>query len=137
MTPVKRPGPEDEHDRNERSADLSDKPSCHPAPEDLIEAIHEEFISGRNETAAAVSLPDAAVTADVGDKLPMAGFDLLYGLAAIAEYAGLKETQARHLYESHDLPVFKIGRQVCARRSVLDRWLQERQAAGRGGTAPR
>lgn len=53
-------------------------------------------------------------------------FDLLYGRRAIAEYIGLSEGQTQGLLQGGHLPAFKLGGRVCSRRSVLDRWLNDR-----------
>ncbi len=51
--------------------------------------------------------------------------ELLHGVRDIAGFLGLTVRQVeRHIAQS-DLPVFRLGRTVCARRSSLDRWLAE------------
>jgi excisionase family DNA binding protein len=51
--------------------------------------------------------------------------DLLHGTENIAGYLGLTVRQVeRHIAQS-SLPVFRLGRTVCARRSSLDSWLSE------------
>jgi hypothetical protein len=57
--------------------------------------------------------------------------DLLYGMPAIAKHLGLKTAQARHLSDKELLTTFKIGKLVCARRSTLNAWLVEQEAASR------
>lgn len=54
--------------------------------------------------------------------------DLLYGVPAIAAYLGMTAAQVYHL--TKELPTFKIGAKVCARKSAIDDWLdaQARQA---------
>lgn len=64
--------------------------------------------------------------------------DLLHGLPAIARHLGMKYRQAAYLHEQGELPTFKIGKIVCARRSTLAKHFaaQERAAqAGKGGEA--
>jgi len=56
---------------------------------------------------------------------------LLYGVPAIAAFLDMEEPQARHLCDNGTVPTFKIGRIVCARRSTIVAWLEEREAAGR------
>ncbi len=51
--------------------------------------------------------------------------ELLHGVQDIAGFLGLTVRQVeRHIAQS-GLPVFRMGRTVCARRSSLDRWLAE------------
>lgn len=59
--------------------------------------------------------------------------DLLYGYAEIGEHLGLSETQVKHLAEKDDsdFPVFNIGRRRCAKRSSIDRWIDQQEAKGR------
>lgn len=59
--------------------------------------------------------------------------DLLYGMPAIAGHLGLKVPQARHLADRGTIPMFKVGKLTCARRSTLNTWLAEREAAARLG----
>ena len=51
--------------------------------------------------------------------------DLLYGADAIGAYLGLTARQVRHRCYNGEMPHFKIGGNVCARKSTLDRWLAE------------
>jgi hypothetical protein len=62
--------------------------------------------------------------------------DLLQGADAIAQFLwgiGAPRRRVYHLAATTNLPVFKIGAMICARRSVLLRWvkLQEDRHAGR------
>jgi excisionase family DNA binding protein len=52
---------------------------------------------------------------------------LLYGALAIAEFLGLTERQVRHRVADGELPTFKIGGTVCARRASLVEWLAKRE----------
>jgi len=63
--------------------------------------------------------------------------DLLYGVPRIARHLGLSDRQARHLAETGAIPTFKLpgNKIICARRSTLNAWLGEREAAGREGKA--
>lgn len=54
--------------------------------------------------------------------------DLLCGAGAIATYLGLTETQVRNLIRTAVLPTFKLGNKLCARRSMLDELLAQREA---------
>jgi len=56
--------------------------------------------------------------------------DLCHGIKEIAAHIGLTERQAKHLHERRQLPTFKLGRNVCGRRSSLDEWLRQAEAAG-------
>ena len=56
------------------------------------------------------------------------GTDLLYGFDAIGAHLGVSSRQAKHRAAVGDLPTFKLGRHVCARRSTLDAWLTECEA---------
>lgn len=60
--------------------------------------------------------------------------DLLYGLAAIAEYLRITPRQAKHRARTGDIPTFKMRRTVCARMASLDAILakQEREARQHG-----
>ena len=65
--------------------------------------------------------------------------DLLEGAAAIALYLfGTREKRRKVYYlAAHSrLPVFKLGAEICARRSVLRSWVenQERRHAGPSAT---
>ena len=54
--------------------------------------------------------------------------DLLWGVASIASYLGVKRRVAYHLVETRRIPYFKVGRTVCARRSKLIAVLDEFEA---------
>ena len=59
--------------------------------------------------------------------------DLLYGLKAIGSAIGLGARQVQHLHDKGDIPTFKMGRTVCARRSELEAHFaraSDRRAAG-------
>ncbi len=56
--------------------------------------------------------------------------DLLYGAAAIGEYLGISERQARHRVDTGEIPTFRIGKTICSRRSTLDAWLAEQERDG-------
>ena len=59
--------------------------------------------------------------------------DVLFGAVAIAQYLGLDKRAVLHMKTSGQLPVFKIGRRLAARRATLDAFLSEREASGTGG----
>lgn len=56
--------------------------------------------------------------------------DLLIGAQAIAKVLGVKPRQVYHLLYEGDMPSFKIGGNVAARRSTLAKWLEEKERAG-------
>ncbi|RWR08479.1 MerR family transcriptional regulator [Paenirhodobacter populi] len=57
--------------------------------------------------------------------------DLLYGIGAIASHLGVRARQALYLKEKGEIPTFKVGKTICARRSLLDAWLEEAAKGGR------
>jgi hypothetical protein len=64
--------------------------------------------------------PNAAPATQADDD-PILANDLLWGLAAIADYTGRTKRQAAFLIEKGKLPVKKLGlRTICARKSELD-----------------
>lgn len=69
---------------------------------------------------------------------PQTDRDLLYGVPAIADHLGLTSRQARHLADTGAVPTFKLpgNKIVCARRSTLNAWLAEREAAARVEPSP-
>jgi hypothetical protein len=62
------------------------------------------------------------------DNQPLAG-DLLFGAEAIANHLGITRRQAYGLIYSNQLPTFKIGGSVAARRSTLNAWLADLESA--------
>ena len=59
--------------------------------------------------------------------------DHLHGWKAIGNHLGMKPDAARHLARTAGLPAFKLpgNKTIRARRSSLDTWLAEQEAAGR------
>ena len=55
--------------------------------------------------------------------------ELLSGAKAIAAFLGLSERQVFHRVEDGTLPVFRMGRTICARPARLRQWIVEREAA--------
>jgi hypothetical protein len=55
--------------------------------------------------------------------------DFLYGLAEIAPAIGLTVRQAKHRVATGELPIFRVGRIICASRSGLGAWLAARGVA--------
>lgn len=66
-------------------------------------------------------------------ELRMSEPDLLYGVDAIAKHLGLTVRQVKHRHENGELPTFKQGRTVCARRSALARYFAEQEQATKPG----
>ena len=74
----------------------------------------------------------------MGDKDNPLADDLLVGAAAIADYLYGDPTQRRKVYglaESRALPLFHMGREICARKSTLQKWVAA-QEAGAGNERP-
>jgi hypothetical protein len=61
--------------------------------------------------------------------------DLLYGVKAIAAHLRMTDKQVYHLHDKGDLPTFKIGATVCARRSTLAKHFAAQEAAAARGSA--
>lgn len=59
------------------------------------------------------------------------GTDLLYGVRSIASHLQMTEKQVYHLHEQGNIPTFKIGGKVCARRSTLAKHFDEQEARQR------
>ena len=56
--------------------------------------------------------------------------DLLYGARQIAEYLGVATTTVYTMIEAKRLPVFKMGKMVCARRATIDATIERMDAEG-------
>ena len=61
----------------------------------------------------------------------MSSIGLLRGIPSIAEALGMKTRATRWLVECDQLPVFKLGGIWCARRSTLDKFFDQQEAAAR------
>lgn len=57
--------------------------------------------------------------------------DLLHGVEAIASHLCMTRPQVYHLHARGELPTFKMGRTVCARRSTLAKHFAAQEAAAR------
>jgi hypothetical protein len=57
--------------------------------------------------------------------------DILTGHKAIARFLGLSPRQISWHDEQGNLPTFRIGRTVCARKSTLLQWIEEQEQARR------
>jgi hypothetical protein len=51
---------------------------------------------------------------------------LLVGARAIARFLEIKEQQVYHFSRNHELPIFRIGKSLCARPASLTRWVTKR-----------
>lgn len=60
--------------------------------------------------------------------------DLLSGAEDIAAFMGIKPRRVYHLAENNQLPVFRLGATICARRSTIIRWIEEME--GVNGVVP-
>lgn len=69
-----------------------------------------------------------------GEKISTA--DLLNGVVAIATHLNMSQRQVYHLHETGNLPTFKLGARVCARRSELEAHFARASAARRGSPPP-
>lgn len=58
--------------------------------------------------------------------------DLLIGANAIAAALGITRRQTYKLIYGDELPTFKLGGSVAARRSTLIKWLEQIDVAQRG-----
>lgn len=57
--------------------------------------------------------------------------DMLRGANDIAAFlfgAGSQRRKVYHLAATSNLPVFKLGSMICARRSVLLKWVQDQES---------
>jgi hypothetical protein len=66
----------------------------------------------------------------MSDDEPKIAADMLRGADEIAEFLfGDKEDRRKvyHLVATSNLPVFKLGAMICARKSILLRWIAEQE----------
>lgn len=66
--------------------------------------------------------------------------DILIGAYQIAEFLfgdRNKRRKVYHLAETSRLPVFRLGTELCARRSVLMTWIAEQEQRGQRFTSRR
>lgn len=68
----------------------------------------------------------------MGDATGGGSTDLLYGVAAIAAHLEMTQPQVYHLHNKGEIPTFKIGGKVCARRSTLAKHFAAQEAAAAG-----
>ena len=61
--------------------------------------------------------------------------DILRGAEEIAQFLYGKREERRkvyHLVATSHLPVFKLGSMICARRSVLRKWIEDQEGRNAG-----
>lgn len=64
-----------------------------------------------------------------GEGLPLAS-DILEGAEAISHFLFGSTTKSRRVYrmaEAKELPVFRVGSLICARKSTLVRWIEQQE----------
>jgi hypothetical protein len=54
--------------------------------------------------------------------------DILRGAAAIADHLGFPRRIVYHLAANDNLPIFKLGATICARKTTLESWLTAKEA---------
>jgi len=84
--------------------------------------------------AATVPSP-SSVSGSLREPDNLAG-DLLRGAKTIADFLYGDATKRRkiyHLAETSRLPIFRLGSVLCARRSVLLKWIAEQEQRGWNG----
>lgn len=51
--------------------------------------------------------------------------DLIFGAGEIAEVLGITTRQVYYIHQQEQMPFFRIGSTLCARRSTLMNWITE------------
>ena len=59
--------------------------------------------------------------------------DILKGASEIAEFLGFDRRSVYHAAANDNLPHFKMGSTVCARKSTLLAWIEEQEAKAKAG----
>jgi hypothetical protein len=72
--------------------------------------------------------PPAEMKAPANENDPEFAEDLLRGGEAVAQFLGIKRRALFHLKATSKIPVFKLGGVICARKSVLLRWIADQEA---------
>ncbi len=62
--------------------------------------------------------------------------DLIYGNAAIARFLGMTTRQAKSRTSSGQIPAFRMGRRIVARRATLMAWVGQLEAGHATPVAP-
>jgi inhibitor of KinA sporulation pathway (predicted exonuclease) len=60
--------------------------------------------------------------------------DLLVGLGQIGKHIGMTFNQAKHRAATGDIPTFKIGKTVCARKSTLKSHFDKLEGSANDGS---
>lgn len=114
----------------------ADAPACEPVP--AIERRELLTIADQLEASARLlrqlAEPDAEKRRRHGSDVSE-DTDLLYGVAQIAKYLGLREKQARNRCDRGEVPTFKLGGTVCARKSTILNWIEAQERRFQGGCA--
>jgi len=61
--------------------------------------------------------------------------DMLNGARPIAEFIGTNERRVYHLAETKQIPVFRLGGRLTARKSTLRAWIERQEAQAMSGAA--
>lgn len=59
--------------------------------------------------------------------------DLVVGADAVAQFLGMTTRQVYGCVERRTIPFFKIGSQICLRRSVMMEWIARQERAAMHG----
>ena len=65
----------------------------------------------------------------------MEASDILHQYSEIGAFLRISAKQAEHRARAREIPTFKLGRIVCARKSTLLAWMAEQEATSRRGAA--
>lgn len=104
----------------------ADLPATENAPGDTVGKQTEN--SGRDAGLPA-ALESAAQLSSANSASALAG-DILHGADAIAEFLyGDRKSRRKvyHLVENGHIPFFKIGTNICTRKSVLVAWIERQE----------
>nr|WP_314257271.1 DNA-binding protein [uncultured Devosia sp.] len=55
--------------------------------------------------------------------------DMMVGATKISRFLGVTRRQIYSAVERGDMPLFKIGALVCARKSALTKWIERQESA--------
>lgn len=62
--------------------------------------------------------------------------DILRGAEAIQGFLGFeKRSQIYHYVATGEIPVFRIGNTICARKSTLLKWIEQQEQAAQAGAS--
>jgi hypothetical protein len=92
----------------------------------------ESALHGSEQSFAALLKSAAQITARAPQPGTIAG-DLLYGADAIAEFlfgdASKHRRRVYNLVANNRLPAFRVGANICARKSVLLAWIAKQETS--------